>query len=385
MLPNTQAPTNIIDLAGAIVWIILRLKDGDILFSHIYVTQIEQFEDGLDVGNFLLLVDQSMSYRLISDLVHSNKKYLSTTRAFQLGISEIEVLTTENIEQEVFKRISTNFRKPSDNLLKKIILPTLPVDTELQARRAIASVSAVFSLEELWAARHPAELSPFAYFAYLKIKAVYGDVIADNLIDKLKYFDPVSSKGIKKEATNAHGIDEKDFHDLKVPSVDIELTEIDLDRLYARRFIARAKLLSGLEDKLKKTERAEKYHQDILRDVVSFLKSCSITPLQSTSIDLLIEIKNKAFLFEIKSAHPQNILSQAAKAVFQLTCYRVALKDDGRDVTANTLILQKIGQFETEQYVTKILNDLNIKVFFYDINKDWPARVEGLLNFINRY
>ena len=55
------------------------------------------------------------------------------------------------------------------------------------------------------------------------------------------------------------------------PCVDIVFSEIEPGKIYAREFVSTDSKLRNLEDVLKKTERAEKIHQAMLKDISEYL------------------------------------------------------------------------------------------------------------------
>ncbi len=383
VLPKAQSPSDISLLAGAAVWILLRSRNGDILFSRVHVSQVDQFEDGYNSGDFLLSIDQSKSYRLFSDLTDAANNFLVDALPLDLGVNGIPETQAVSWEERVLQHVSVNFRKPPDNTLNKIALPPIVTIPQLKARQAIANATANLSLEEVWATKSPVSLPPFAYFVYAKMQKEYGKALADELAASLARFDPIPHlAGRTTDPEESGNSGEEAVGNSRAPSIDTVLTEIDIEKLYARRFIAREKLLIGLDEILQKTEQAEKYHQDMLRDIASFLRSQAIVPLQSSSIDLSVEVQGQVLIFEIKSANQHNIYSQSAKGLFQLVCYKHALTENGRTVGGTTLILQKINNSEIEDYLRKVFKGDGISVLFYDASVDWPERLDGLTDFL---
>jgi len=167
------------------------------------------------------------------------------------------------------------------------------------------------------------------------------------------------------------------------PVVDVNLTPVDPDKIYARRFIARSRELFDITDTMDRTEHAEKRHQDMLRDIATRLKKLDFEPLQSSSIDLFVETKRGCSMFELKTTTPKNILGQAAKGVFQLGCYKAALTDEGYEDNKLSLIIETTLSLEIDSYVSRILESFGVTPLFYDAKKPWSRRVDGLMEFIN--
>ena len=378
ILPKAQATrVSPMDLSGAETWIVLRSKKGDVPFASIYVSKVEQFEEGFNQGDYLLTIDQSRSFRLISTLEEAGGRHSKLVSGFALGVSQIDPATASDVRDEAMGRIVVNLRTPPTAMLEKLGEPPAKGMVAQKARRLIANVSSRFSLEDVWASKSPAQLSPFAYFAYLRVLQRQGLAEADALSAALILQDPT--------ATTPH-VDKQSLRDDAIgrvradslPLVDVDLFPICIEQIYAREFLAREKASIDVGEMLKNVEVAEKTHQDILRDIARYLQLLKHIPMQSESIDLSVETLAGYVIFEIKSAHTDNILAQVAKGIFQLTCYKDALINEGKKIKTTVLIVQTIGNEALQDYVTKMAAYSNINVLFYEFSLMWPHKVKGL-------
>ena len=372
ILPKSHVQIDPAELAEGRIWIVLRGTRGDALFAHIHVEMVEQFEDGINAGDFLLTTNLIKSYRCSISYDSGIANFpIRETSAFSFGVMGVEESSFEALSAQVRSAVAVKLQQPSPRVLDKISVPRSQGEPVIKPEKAMVAITGHFSLEEIWAGIKP-KLPPFANFAYHAILSTYGKVLASNLIDNLSNLDPTFIQTV-----NSKNIDTIDARNIK-PIVDINLLPIELGRIYARKFIARCKNPIDLADIVEKTEHAEKRHQDMLRDIAARLMSLGVLPLQSSSIDLFVATANSFTIFELKTTTPQNIMGQAAKGVFQLGCYKTALMDEWQNPGKLVLIMEAAGANELESYVLNVLNTLGICSLSYDIDKPWPNRLQGL-------
>ncbi len=194
------------------------------------------------------------------------------------------------------------------------------------------------------------------------------------VIKDLMLFDPVSVIFAEEEpAAEKRELD----RDHNVPCVDTEFSEIEPGKIHAREFVSTDSKLRDMEVGLKKTERAEKIHQAMLKDISEYLIRNGIRPYESGSIDLLYSSSGRLNVFEIKSANVDNILSQSSKGAFQLACYLNELSRDYHNLSAR-LVLHQTHSPQLQNYAVDALLRLGVEVLFYDPVKAWPNRIKGL-------
>jgi len=374
ILPRSCAPANPTELAGARVWIILRGARGDVLFAHIYVKIVEQFEDGLNAGDFLLTTDLAQSYRCSTTYDSGAVNFtISGAASFSIGMNEIG--------ENFYKALSAQARRAVVVKLQKPSMVTKSVDrwfttqgnSFIKAEYIMAMAAECLSLDEVWAGNKP-KLPPFANFVYHALSSTYGETVADTLLNDLSLLDPTIIPPSDSEEMDVIG------DQVRRPVVDVNLTSIDPNRIYARKFVAHCQKSVDFVDVAEKTEHAEKKHQNMLRDLAMKLISMGRVPLQSSSIDLFMATKNTFFVFELKTNTLKNIMGQAAKGAFQLGCYKAALLDTGYSNRNGkmVLIMEAPDVPELASYVFDVLSTFDISTLFYDINKPWPDRLKGL-------
>ena len=377
ILPKSHAPEDSTQLAGGFVWIVLRGPQGDVLFAQVCVEMVEQFEDGNNADDFLLTTNFVKSYRCSITYDSGIASFLvRETTSFPLGMSEVKEGLFEKLSIHARNAIVIKLQAPTPRTLNRIDLPFSQKVLPAKSETVMAAVTGQFSLEEVWAGNSP-KLPPFANFSYHAILSIYGKTLAENLIESLCLFDPITH-----QSNNQEDMD-RICTQVRKPVVDVNLLPIDPNQIYARKFIARCQNLNNLADILEKTEHAEKRHQDMLRDIATKLKSMGFSPLQSSSIDLFVMAKNTFIIFELKTATPQNIMSQAAKGTFQLGCYNNAITDEMYSNGKMVLVVETTGVHELNSYVFDVLSVFGLSVLFYDVNKQWPDRLKGMKEIID--
>lgn len=380
ILPLSIGTAHAQALAGSTVWMVLREATRDVLFAKIHITLVEQFEDGYQKDDFLLSIDLSKSFRISNDPQSNRFEISSLTGGSDFGISELKLDLVNGLQSTVVNQIQINLRPPPLALLNLVPVPLMTGSSQAKARRAIACVTEYLPLENIWAAKSPMRFNPFANFAFHKIAKEHGQKLAEDLGEELSRIDPTVSLKLADGGSTSPAAN---LLDRSQPKVDTDLVPIDIKKIYARRFVANETPPIDFSEMTEKIEKAEKAHQDMLRDIAAFLEKNGICPFQSTSIDLSVEGPNGLVLFELKSSNVSNILSQSAKGTFQLACYKTAILSEQRIVKGLSLILQKSENLKMDSYVHEVLAEIGISVFFYDNVLQWPGRIGGLLDFIH--
>jgi hypothetical protein len=380
ILPKSIGAQSAKDLAGATVWMVMRSPPRDVLFAKTHIVLVEQFEDGYQTGDFLLSVDLSKSFRAAIDYQTDRFNVSDITKDFGIGVSEMDDGAVRSLQNAVTDEIHINLRPPPDALLNVVPAPIPTGNAQGRAKRAIASVTEYLPLESIWAAKVPKQLNPFANFALHKAVKVHGRILAEELISELSRLDPTIFLGFPGGMTPHSGMENPPNR--REPQVDTELVPIDVKKIYARKFVADETPPIDFSEVAGKIEKAEKAHQDMLRDIASFLEKNGVRPLQSASIDLSVEKPDGLLLFELKTSSISNILSQSAKGVFQLACYRSAILQEDRIVKSLALVLIRTESGEIDAYVQRVLSGIGINVFYYDVRLEWPARIGRFLDFV---
>lgn len=360
-------------LRGSRLWIVLRGGE-DRCIAVASIKRVERFHEGYYAGDFLISCDMTTSFRLSSSFEGAKLYTLSDFRDLDLGIHRALRGSADKLRELVLKTVQIKLATPTDASLKRIKFDVLPKNSKGLAKAAISLITQELPLDQIWASGTGEKLGPIANFA-CRLLALHNYDISQ-VVAFLKVSDPITllveivfSAGDSKLQGSAQNIDK---------SVDLDFTEINPQMIYAREFMLSEGYLPDLESALSKTENAEKIHQEMLRDISSYLKSKGVVPYESNSIDLMISHNGIIGIYEIKSCINSNIIAQAAKGAFQIACYLDAMRADYYPLNS-ALILYKLDDENLENFVHRALAQLGINVLTYDPNRDWPDRVTNLL------
>jgi len=358
-------------LADGHIWLISREKH-DILTALLKVKRIERFIEGYYKDDFLIHINTLSSFRVSSNSQDSSAPEIELLKDFDIGIHEISFDLDESLSQQLIKNIQVKLTRPPIQNFSRFFSGKLRKSDLRLAKMAIETVTQNFNLDHIWASGIGEKLGPYGNFAEAFIKSYTGS-ISKECITNLKLLDPINllKKPIEK-ITEAPSLEL-----FKSQQVDIDFTPIDISTIYARQFVASVGGLD-MQAALAKTELAEQLHQDMLRDICSFLDLQKIIPFETNSIDLMFE-KDGLKFFEIKSTTNDNIFAQCAKGAFQLAYYNEVLKDEYESISF-ALIIHKIENLAMEASCISALKGLNITCLLYDPSNSWPSRLENFFN-----
>lgn len=372
IIPNNHVSSNLIELKGKKIWIILRGQQ-DRCIAVVTPKRIERFSEGYYKDDFLITSDSKRSMRLTQNYDSAKSYELKYTQQFSVGLHPLPGQACMALLSVIKSGIQIKLLNPNVGRSTKIKIRPTANKPESTASTALTQINSNFSLDQIWGSGTGHKLTPFANFAlHLMNNEGLNFDLAN--VSILKEFDPLNYllsdlQPRKTEVENPQ----------KTPSktVDLEFTEIDPATIYAREFIFSNRLPFDIEAALNKTEVAEKIHQDMLRDISTYLKKNGLVPYESESVDLMIEHNGKTKIFEIKSANDSNLLAQSARGAFQIACYLDAMSPDYESLQG-ALILHKIAHAQIESIVSNALSRMGIRHLVYDPSLDWPERVRGL-------
>ena len=335
---------------------------------------VERFREGYHENDFLVSCDTTMSFRISTSFEDAKPYALDDFRDQGLGMHGAPEKAVNKLKGAVSKSVQVKLAAPADATLKRTNFDVLPKGDKRLAKAALSQITQALPLDQVWASGIGDKLGPFSNFAS-RLLTLHG-YDARQASSFLKANDPVS---LFTEATDDAAVSKLESAARAVAKrIDLDFTKIDPEKIYAREFILSEGFLPDLEGALMKTEAAEKLHQDMLRDISSYLKENGVYPYESASIDLMITLQDQTRIFEIKSSTPTNIVAQAAKGAFQMACYVNAMGADYDPLDA-FLILHSVEDKNLEKFVHDALARLNVKYLIYNPREKWPERLPGLL------
>lgn len=373
ILPKNHISIDPIKLRGARIWLIVRGRE-DRCIALIAPKKIERFSDGYHEGDFVVTSDLMKSIKLASGFDAARPYQTGDTSQHSIGLSPMTDRDVMILSRSIKSNMQVKLRTPSIDRRNNLKLSPIPKPAEAGIRMVMSHVVQHFSMDQIWGSGTGRKLTPFANFASHLITSEGIDLDAVNL-DVLLKIDPLNLLAMDLRDVSTESLS----REAREKRVDLDFVEIDPETIYAREFLFSNSNPLSIEAALEKTEASEKIHQDMLRDISTYVKKHNLMPYQSDSVDLMIELGGKIKIFEIKSANDENLVAQSAKGAFQVAWYLEAMIPSYDSITGH-LIIHKIRNGETENLVKNALKRLGIDYLIYNPSLDWPERVSGLLS-----
>lgn len=372
VIPSRIVDRPLSDFHNAELNIVLRRANENFIFARIHAAEVVRFAEADD---YKVSVDVLGSIRCFRDLSDGGMGLFRVPEPFGIkagGLSSLEPEEDALLCETIRKGFQRSFRPYSEQDYLRLDGVNLKhPKIGIIARDLVAAVKRNFALSELHGGIRPEVANPMVNLIanYLKCRGWTGPM--DSIMQEVGRLSEVAAPLIAK----MNG-------DLTVPAVDLDFSDVEASSVLIRSFHAQSMLSrTDRADSVAKTENAERRHQEMLIDIACRMRQSGIDPKQTTSIDLLFESDQQGGIqiFEIKSATPENVLSQVSKGVMQLLVYSYELGVSGRTVSRQSLILERVCGFEFEEKIKRILARVSIDVLFYDRDAPWPMRVDGLL------
>lgn len=372
LIPKTFVKFDSSELYDSRIWLLMEGSKKLFLYAQIYVSSVEIIDDGAQIGNLLIGgdIDKSTYYystskpipgawelnpRLFPDVLNTE---------IRLGTATSIQYFEKSIAQFIENRLYVNL-KEIESISRSISLPKGVIGYKL-TKELIRSLKARFSVGDLFRyARHTSLWGPYESIAAL----ILGEIIyikKDAIEDSVNTYIEQYVKAPERQP---------------LMSVDTVLVPIDPDEIVARQFVIPPKAISSSVylERLQKTDRAERIHQAILKDVALQLIHLGYKPHESRSVDLTVINESGSLLYEIKSSTIDNFFDQAMHGAMQVLHYKFALEQDGINVERSCVIIEQCKESDIEQYVSCFLATLGIPLLIYRDNLPWPERLHGLI------
>lgn len=366
------------ELAGTTLFIVARGKLSDFIFSRIFIDSVDVGVDDSDSPKeYLLNVNVAKSLRIsrINNPQDIRDFALDDLIGKPYGFHRLSDAEYQSLNKVIGGGCKILFTHVPDNILNRIDPPVQLCGAVFAPMIILKEVLSRFSLPEMWGSiKFPDPAANFASHYLRKHPEFLSSGTVDESLEILKGF---SSPCL---TTNSNFSDKDGGpHKLKVAaaplqSVDISLTPIDPNDIKVRHFASHVQNIS-VDEVMRKTESAERRHQEMLRDISEHLIDIGVTPYQSDSIDLAIKRHNKTILFELKSISASNLVAQASKGVFQLLYYSQMLNECDIPIGEMYLVVEAGNSLPVLKLIATIVAKAGAKMLLYDVSKAWPNRL----------
>ncbi len=359
-------------LVGSRIWLIVRSGDDSFLYAFLSPSIIELYQEGKYKDDYLLRCESFSSVRFLPRQ-ESRDPWLMPVEDGE-GIRECTDVERSILLEIGNKNQRIGFVPPSRAILESIprtafsdLVQAVPDQLMLTLRSvSFGDVSRSRSL--------PNSISALGCIALTILKSTHPHLKEEDVINLIATLDPLAKADEDAPLKTTEAM--LDALSLLPPIVDTFLEEIDPEKISPRIFVARTPNASM--EWLNKTNEAEQAHEQILKDVVQYLKNQGFKIFKTRSFDLFVEKAGTRFLWEIKSANCFNTVSQGEKGIMQLLRYSIALADAKSKDIRFFLLMQDSGQREVHQYLSKIASRTGVELWLYDEKRTWPQRVSNL-------
>lgn len=359
-------------LPGATLYIVARSKAGDCLFARVVVESVDvAVDDNDEPSEYLLNTNLARSLR-VSRVGNQDDARDFSIKAFEndgFGFTTADADDVATAEQLIRNGIKFLFTHVPEKTLAKIDPPVQKCGSAFAPMVVLKEVVSRFALSEMWGSvKFPHPIANFvAHYISGNPEFLSSGTVEDSL-EVLKGYAWLRPAGGENNAT------------LETPqasalqAVDITLTPINPSEVKVRHFAAHVQSVS-VETVMRKTESAERRHQQMLRDIAEHFIKEGITPYQSESIDLAVKHGEKTSIFELKSITPTNIVQQISKGFFQLLYYSHVLQDCGAGVNEMNLVIEAGCPDAVIRMMGAIVARAGATLLVYDAEKEWPSRL----------
>ncbi len=360
------APASIV---GSRMWLVLRDGNESFLYGLLNPSAIELYQEGKYKDDFLVHCEPFSSLRLLPR--RESRDPWSVSSGEDSDIRECTEAEAAKFSEMVRANHRVSFAAPT-RAVTDVIPKTAFADLEHAVPDQLMSTLRTIAFGDVFRPRSmPDSISAFGAVALAILKSTHPHLNEADVVSLLAALDPMAEDDAPELMKDPEII-------LKVlsslpPVVDTFLEEIDPDKISPRTFVAQAKD-SSLEW-LDKTNDAEQAHEQILKDLVLYLKSHGFKVYKTRSFDLFAEKSGAKFLWEIKSANGRNSVPQGEKGIVQLLRYSTALSDAA---VKFLLVLQDSGQPAVQQYLSKMAGRAGSELWLYDEKREWPHRIYSL-------
>ena len=359
-------------LPGATLYIVARSKAGDELFARVVVESVDvAVNDNDEPTEYLLNTNLAKSLR-VARVGNQDDARDFAVKAFEnvgLGFTAVAAESAAAAERLIQNGIKFLFTHVPEKTLARIDPPVRKCGSVFAPMVVLKEVVARFALSEMWGGvkfPHPAA-NFVAHYILGNPEFLSSGSVADSL-------EVLKGYAWLRPAENGNKTTLETRQTTTLQAVDISLTPINPSEVKVRHFAAHVQSVS-VETVMRKTESAERRHQEMLRDIAKHFIEEGITPYQSESIDLAIKHGAETSIFELKSITPTNIVQQISKGDFQVLYYSQVLKDCGVGVKDMFLVVEAGCPDAVIAMMSAIVARTGATLLVYDAEKEWPARL----------
>ena len=342
-------------ITDADIWLIQSQSNQHFLFGHLRIINIAKTLDNIHTDLLTLFTSKCASFQIIPRDINSEWKIKNLYT--RLGIYAAKTSELEKIKNTINANKKISLKK-SNFLGTKLISSEEKIPPNILARKIYSEILATKKLGELKYLRNGK--TPFGEIAVQTVSKY--PLIQSKLKKEILHLD----RSVLDILRNEEAIIQSTSELYEGRKVDIDLQEVEPNKIISRVFISSLSDLPKDNAALEKTQRAEEHHQNILRNIAKTLLSLNLKPLQSNSIDIAVEIKNFLFIFEVKSATLENFEKQTKNSFIQILEYKKNLESVWRgDIRSVSVIEDVDSKDASKNYLSDFANYLDIDLIWF--------------------
>jgi hypothetical protein len=326
VVPRTLAMAAPDNLEGRRIWVVARAGDHDVLALVGFVEAVAEVDEEVSAGDYILELDKRRSFKTVGP--RTEKTHWQVDVGGASALHECPAVLGEAFQVILERSLGVKLAAPA---VRPAARPWNPADGIPPVAQELVRVNGTAALGDLSGFRSIPALSPIGTEVFLSFKVADGD--REALMEIVRKLDPLVSQPTPDLQSG--------------PSLrfDATLLPLDPDRVFARTYRS-SKSFMDIRLGLEKTQAAERFHQALVRRLARGLMANGVQPLATRSLDLAFVRTGVTHIVEVKSAYPENYISQFLKGLSQLLYYEAELRIAGPGDFVGHLVLGVVAPVE---------------------------------------
>ena len=356
------------DIYSGYIWIVVEKKGGLYLWCRLWPEAIEKLTEDERMRGYLITGDINKS-EYFSRLDNQQSRYRIDQLGPYLGEERYGLNRVGGRTKRIFEDAMSSIpikMLPLEKMAEDLLIPPKSgANIPRWIDGAIKKLKRNYVCEEVYRyAKYPQRWSPYECIAIRYLRKY-------TTISKTKLYEVIDSRS---------EVEPQDIEKAGIKHCNFEFKQIEPSEVTFRTMVIPASPPSTVVwlKALEKTDRAERTHQEMLKDIASYLKSRRIVAYESLSIDMFIPGESADVVIELKSATDDNFYRQAVQGAVQLKEYCFGLEVEKERLCSPILIIQKAPKNSYVAHCLEFLQYLGVKMLIYDRSTAWPDRVSGL-------
>lgn len=328
VVPRTLAMAAPNNLEGRRIWVVARAGDHDVLALVGVVEAVAEVDEEVSAGDYILELDKRRSFKTVGP--GTEKAHWQVDVGGASALHECPAVLEEAFQAILERSLGVKLAAPAARPASR---PWVPVDGIPPVAQELVRVNGTAALGDLSGYRSLPALSPIGAEVFLSFRVADRD--REAFMDVVRALDPLAPRPVLEA------------HAAPILRFDATLLPLDPDQVFARTYRS-SKNFMDIRLSLEKTQVAERFHQALVRRLARGLIANGVQPLATRSLDLAFVRGGVTHIVEVKSAYPENFVSQFLKGLSQVLYYEAELRIAGPGDFAAHLVLGVVAPVEVQ-------------------------------------